>query len=97
MSEREKWKDTTPIDQYEGGPAPIAPIPYPKQYVEVLGYFRAVLAKDEISNRALELTGEVIGLSSGNYTAWHYRRKLIDKLGHPLELEMNWLRGPVGL
>jgi protein farnesyltransferase/geranylgeranyltransferase type-1 subunit alpha len=55
------------------------------------------LAKEEISNRALELTEEVIGLSSGNYTAWHYRRKLIDKLGHPLELEMNWLRGPVGL
>lgn len=77
--------------------APIAPIPYPEAYVEVLGYFRAVLAKDEISNRALELTEEVINFSSGNYAAWHYRRKLIDKLEHPLELEMSWLRGPLGI
>ena len=96
FSERPKWQDITPIDQYEGGPAPIAPIPYPKEYIEVLGYFRAILAKEEISVRALELTEEVIARSSGNYTAWHYRRKLIDKLGYPLKLEMKWLQGEVG-
>ena len=62
-----------------------------------MGYLRAIIAKEEISNRALELTQEVIDQSSGNYTAWHYRRKLLDKLGHPLELEMEWLRGPTGL
>ena len=62
-----------------------------------MGYFRAVLSVEEISNRALELTEEVIQFSSGNYAAWDYRRKLIDKLGYPLEMEMNWLRGPLGL
>jgi len=30
------------VEQYEGGPAPIAPIKYPKNYVEVMSYFRAV-------------------------------------------------------
>jgi protein farnesyltransferase/geranylgeranyltransferase type-1 subunit alpha len=60
FSERPKWQDIMPIEQYEGGAAPIAPIPYPKEYVEVLGYFRAILVKEEISNRALELTEEVI-------------------------------------
>jgi len=43
ISQRLEWADITPVDQYEGGPAPIAPIPYPKHYVEVMGYFRAIL------------------------------------------------------
>jgi len=45
-----------------------------------MGYFRAILKLEEISERALLLTQEVIEVSSGNYAAWHYRRKLIDKL-----------------
>jgi len=36
------WLDIQPVEQYEGGPAPIAPIKYPKNYVEVMSYFRAV-------------------------------------------------------
>ncbi len=85
------WNDITPIDQYEGGPAPIAPIPYPKHYVEVMGYFRAILAKEEVSQRAFDLTTEVIKLSQGNYTAWFYRRKMIDLLKLPLQNEIEWL------
>jgi len=62
-----------------------------------MGYFRAILKLEEISERALLLTQEVIEVSSGNYAAWHYRRKLIDKLQYPLEAEMEWLRGEFGL
>jgi hypothetical protein len=25
----DRFSDVTPIEQYEGGPAPVAPIPYP--------------------------------------------------------------------
>ena len=49
ISQRLEWQDITPIEQYEGGPAPIAPIPYPKHYAEVMNYFRAILAKEEVS------------------------------------------------
>ena len=86
------WKDIEPIEQYKGGVAPIAPIPYPPEYVEVMGYFRAILKAEEISARAFALTEEVIGRSQGNYTAWFYRRKCLDELKLPLEDEMKWLQ-----
>jgi len=57
-----------------------------------MGYFRAILKKDEISKRALNLTEEVIYHSEGNYQAWHYRRKLLEKLSMPLKKEMEWLQ-----
>ena len=75
------WDDIEPIEQYEGGAAPIAPIPYRPEYKEVMGYFRAILKKSEVSERAFQLTMEVIHHSEGNYNAWFYRRKLIEKLG----------------
>jgi hypothetical protein len=50
-----------------------------------------------VSQRAFDLTKEVILLSSGNYTAWFYRRKMLDLLKLPLKDEMEWLRGPTGL
>ena len=49
FEDRGGWDDIEPIEQYEEGMAPIAPIPYPEEYVEIMGYFRAILKKDEIS------------------------------------------------
>ena len=59
--------------------------------VEVLSYFRAIYSKKEVSERAFELTEEVIGLSQGNYTAWTFRRELLHKLGKDLGEEIGWL------
>lgn len=56
-----------------------------------MGYFRAILAKEEVSERAFALTHTVIMMSSGNYTAWYYRRKLIDLLNKSPREEMKWL------
>ena len=56
-----------------------------------MGYFRAILEKQEVSQRAFKLTEEVINHSDGNYTAWFYRRKCIEELGLSLEDEMKWL------
>ena len=57
-----------------------------------MSYFRAILKKGEVSERAYSLTTEVIDYSEGNYTAWFYRRKCIDELGLSLEAEMVWLQ-----
>jgi len=38
--------------------------------VETMDYFRAILAKDEHSARALALTAEAIKLNPSNYTVW---------------------------
>jgi len=57
-----------------------------------MGYFRAILKKEEMSERAFKLTREVIEHAPGNYTAWVFRRKCIEKLELPLEKEMLWLQ-----
>ena len=56
-----------------------------------MSYFRAIFLKQEISERALELTQETIMTSSGQYTAWTYRRKLLHALGKDLSYEIGWL------
>lgn len=97
FSEREEWKDVEPIPEFDPAP-PIAPIDYSpicKFYlvVEIMSYFRAIIKAEEISIRAFNLTQEVIDISPGFYTAWHYRLKLLNdpSLGIPLEPEVEYL------
>lgn len=63
---------------------------------EVMGYFRTVFIAQEMSERALALTTETIMLNQGNYTAWHFRRKLLHELGKDLAMEILWLNS-IGL
>lgn len=58
---------------------------------EIHDYFRAILVKEEYSERALELTREVIKANSANYTAWQYRRKCLSALKSDLGLEMEFI------
>ena len=53
-----------------------------------MGYFRAIIKADELSQRAYDLTTKVIEENPGDYHAWQHRRKCIDASKIPLEKEM---------
>merc|ERR1719285_1143251 len=57
-----------------------------------MDYFRAVLKRKEISDRAFLLSKKVINLVSANYTAWQFRRQCIEKLGKNLDTELAYTR-----
>jgi protein farnesyltransferase/geranylgeranyltransferase type-1 subunit alpha len=49
---------------------PLATIAYSPEYAEATAYLRAVMAANEMSERALELTEDVIRLNPAHYTVW---------------------------
>lgn len=91
-SKRADWKDVTPIKQ-DDGPLPLVSIRYPPGFEEVHDYFRAVMHAEEFSERALELTADVIDHNSANYTAWWYRRKCLSALKSDLDAELDFTNG----
>lgn len=56
-----------------------------------MGYFRAVVCKQEMSERALSLTEELLNLNPASYTFWQYRRQLLLALKSDLNKEMDFL------
>ncbi|KAI9809840.1 MAG: hypothetical protein M1825_000273 [Sarcosagium campestre] len=87
------WADITPIEQNDGGPNPLAAIAYSDEYSDTMGYLRAVMAKNEFSDRALDLTKDVIRMNPAHYTVWLYRAKILLELKKDLREEIVWLNG----
>eukprot|EP01105_Mastigella_eilhardi_P015859 TRINITY_DN362_c1_g4_i2.p1 TRINITY_DN362_c1_g4~~TRINITY_DN362_c1_g4_i2.p1 ORF type:complete len:326 (+),score=124.24 TRINITY_DN362_c1_g4_i2:303-1280(+) len=88
--ERPEWADVSPVPIRDATFSPICSIAYTPKFKEVMGYFNAVLLKDERSERALALTADVIDLNSANYTAWYYRRLVLDALKKDLYEEFKY-------
>jgi len=77
-----EWADLQPIPLDEGGPdnedgsdgedgpLPLATIAYPPSYLEATSYLRAVMAANEMSERVLKLTEDVISMNPAHYTVW---------------------------
>jgi protein farnesyltransferase/geranylgeranyltransferase type-1 subunit alpha len=68
-----EWADITPIELDDGsssGAMPLATIAYPPEYLEATSYLRAVMAANEMSERALKLTENVISMNPAHYTVW---------------------------
>lgn len=66
----EAWADVEPLPQDDGGLHPLAAIAYTEEYSEAMGYLRAVMAKNEFSERVLGLTEHIISMNPAHYTVW---------------------------
>jgi len=67
-----EWASITPIQLDDGSEntMPLATIAYPPEYLEATSYLRAVMAANEMSERALKLTEHVISMNPAHYTVW---------------------------
>ncbi|KAK2721186.1 protein farnesyltransferase/geranylgeranyltransferase type-1 subunit alpha-like [Artemia franciscana] len=92
--DRPDWNDITPIHLDEG-PNPIVSIAYSDTFKDVYGYFRAIVVANERSERAFELTTDAVQLNPANYTAWQYRRLLLEDLNKPLADELEFCRDTI--
>ena len=70
-SEDEAWADIEPLPQDDGGAHPLAAIAYTEEYSEAMSYLRAVMAKNEMSERVLDLTEHIISMNPAHYTVWY--------------------------
>ena len=64
---------------------------YPAHYSDVMDLFRAVVASNELSPRTLLLSEAVIDVNSANYSAWHFRRLCLERLGSDVGAELEWV------
>lgn len=69
-SDDQDWDDIAPLPQDDGGPNPLAAIAYTDEYAEAMSYLRAIMAKNEMSQRALHLTEDIIDMNAAHYTVW---------------------------
>lgn len=87
-AQRPEWSDLPPIPQ-DDGPNPLVPIAYTEEYRSSMDQFRAVTRKNELSDRALELTWEIIQLNPAHYTVWHYRKNILFAMNKDLSEELD--------
>jgi hypothetical protein len=93
-SQRQEWNDIKPLPQ-EDGPHPIVAIAYSERFRDTFDYFRAVLAKNELSERALQLTADCVSLNPSNYTIWYFRRLIINELKKDLINELKYIESVI--
>ena len=94
------WSDIDPIplSQPADPTLDLACIAYSDSYLEATSYLRAVMAVNEISERAISLTADIIAMNPAHYTVWLYRAKVLIELGEKngdlnerLQEELEWL------
>lgn len=87
---RPEWADVEPISIKTQ--TSIMDIKYTARYEEAFSYFRAMLVRDELSERSLELTADCIELQRSNFSVWYFRRRILRKLSHHLDGELAFVK-----
>ncbi len=83
------FHDVTPLPQ-DDGPHPVCVIDYKPDFETAHDYLRAVLKRNEKTERTLALTGICLTFNPANYTVWHYRREILKELGSDVQAELSW-------
>lgn len=81
-----EWADVEPISIRTQ--TSIMEIKYTARYEDAFSYFRAMLVKDELSERSFALTADCIELQPSNFSVWYFRRRILRKLIHHLKNEL---------
>lgn len=74
------FADIDPVEHKESKNS-LAEIMYDDAYKAAIGYMRALMARDEHSERALAVAEAVIMKNPAHYTAWHYRLQILKDRG----------------
>ncbi|OHT04446.1 prenyltransferase alpha subunit [Tritrichomonas foetus] len=77
-----------PLPQQTGDPFYIN---YSEEYIDLFGYFMALVNKEEISERALSVAERVINRYSNHYTAWWYKYHILETLKYDLDKELDFI------
>lgn len=88
---RPDWSDVVPIPVPETDPHAPVSISYTAEYAEAMGYFRAICALGEKSERGLELTGTILGWNPAHYTVWKLRQDTLWALKKNLWDELDFV------
>jgi len=75
------FADLTPVPQNEE-PDRVCVIEYSSSFSLAYSYLYAVLAANELSERALKLSATCLKMNPANYTVWSFRRKCLGFLDH---------------
>ncbi|GAU99174.1 hypothetical protein RvY_10210 [Ramazzottius varieornatus] len=88
FEELPEWKDVTPVALVVGSVMPIA---FEARFQSVFGYFRAISASGELSERGLQVATQAAKLNAANYAVWVYRRKALAFLKRDLNVELSYI------
>lgn len=86
---RPEWLDIQPISIKTK--TSIMDIDFTSRFEETFSYFRAVLQRDELSERSLALTADCIDLQRSNFSVWFFRRRILRELRHDLKDELDYV------
>jgi len=87
-SKRPEWSDIEPIPQYDEKMPKLVNIHYEKEYSDAMDCFRAIVKKNELSERALEITEFLVNYNPAHYYVWKYRQDILLQLKYDLKEEL---------